>query len=342
MEDLTPIGLSKDGRCLILVDGRGEEYAVPYDHRLRTALKGETGRFGQLEMTMESTLRPRDIQNRIRAGESAEEVAAAAGTTADRIMGFAGPVLAERAHVAESAQASSVRRASGESSGTRVLSESALVHLRAVGAKFEDVAWDAWRREDGRWLVVADYVAAHTPHHAEFVYDVRGRYVVAENDEARRLTGELQDSAAPARAESPRRLSAVPAAQDELPLGDDAIELVREDDRPATRPVAASTSAPTSAQAPSESADRSDELTADHADADWIAAEEVRQESERANAGTGTGHDDSAPAPEREAADAADDEDREPTVEVAKPAKRKGRSSVPSWDEIMFGGGPTE
>jgi len=311
MEELTPIGLSRDGRSLILVDERGEEYAVPYDHRLRTALRGETGRFGQLEMKMESTLRPRDIQNRIRAGESAEEVAAAAGTTADKIMGFAGPVLAERAHIAESAQASSVRRATGESSGTRPLSESAHAHLRAVGAKFEDVAWDAWRREDGRWIVIADYLAGHQPRHAEFVYDVRGRYVVADNDEARLLTGEVSETPAVAPAEPARRLSAVPAAQDELPLGDDAIELVRDD-----------------------------ELTADHADADWMAGREQSETDEAPATETVTERSESrTDSPDPEPEDAAPDGDDEPTVEVAKPARRKGRSSVPSWDEIMFGGG---
>jgi hypothetical protein len=312
MEELTPVGLSRDGSRLILVNDRGEEYAVPYDHRLRTALKGETGRFGQLEMKMESTLRPRDIQNRIRAGESAEEVAAAAGTTAEKIMGFAGPVLAERAHIAESAQASSVRRPSGESSGARVLSESALTHLRVVGAKFEDVAWDAWRREDGRWLVVADYVVAHQPHHAEFVYDVRGRYVVADNDEARLLTGEARTAEPAQPGRTARRLSAVPSAQDELPLGDDAIELVRE----------------------------GGELTADHGDADWIAPREDAPIRDSDPAGEAP----AAPPPAGSGDPTGDtsDTDEEATVEVARPAKRKGRSSVPSWDEIMFGGGPNE
>ena len=59
---------------------------------------------------MESVLRPRDIQARIRAGESPEDVAAAAQTSVDRIMGFATPVLAERAYQAELALKASVRR----------------------------------------------------------------------------------------------------------------------------------------------------------------------------------------------------------------------------------------
>lgn len=324
MEDLTPTGLSKDGRMLLLVSEEGAEFTVRVDHRLRSALKGDLARLGQLEMTMESTLRPRDIQTRIRAGESAEEVAAAAGTTVDKIMGFAGPVLAERAHIAESAQASSVRRRSGESSGARVLSESAVGHLRTMGTRPEDVAWDAWQRDDGRWAIVADYVADNRPRHAEFTYDAPGRYVVAENDEARLLTGEATAGSGEATtvATSRRRLSAVPSSQDELPLGDDAIQLVQEDDEPADG----------SGEDTSDLSEVAEDLTADHADADWIAqgdaepdedadavAEEPAALDEQAAAG---------PAPEEAPAD--------------KPAARRGRkkrSSVPSWDEIMFGGG---
>ena len=64
---------------------------------------------------MESTLRPRDIQTRIRAGETPEAVAHAAGTSVEKIMPFAAPVMAERAHVAERAQLASVRRRATES-----------------------------------------------------------------------------------------------------------------------------------------------------------------------------------------------------------------------------------
>ena len=44
----------------------------------------------------------------------AEEVAAAAQTTVEKIMGFATPVLAERAYVAQQAQRASIRRRAGD------------------------------------------------------------------------------------------------------------------------------------------------------------------------------------------------------------------------------------
>ena len=359
MQHLTPVGLSKDGKSLVLVSNAGEEFAVPVDHKLRAALRGDHARLGQLEMKMESALRPRDIQARIRGGESAEEVAAAAQTAVDAIMGFAAPVLAERAHVAESAQRSSIRRRSTEATtAAGTLDQASRTHLSAIGVRADDVEWDAWRREDGRWTLVARYAAAGNPRHAEFTYDQPGRYVVADNDEARLLTGEAAPAAPPtsqqptsptstttagtaAAPSAGRRLSAVPSSMprgprgdDELPLGDDALELVR---------------------------DRALDPSADHGDADWIAEETPSAGSAAAQPDETTSTDAADPHPAeaeeagRDAADvagpstvehAADEPDQsEDTAPVERPRQkpqRKGRSSVPSWDEIMFGGGKGE
>ena len=113
--------VSEDGRKLVLVSDARVEFTVDLDDRLRAAVAGELptagedqGASGQLETQMESTLRPRDIQARIRAGETPESVAAAAQTTVDKVMPYAAPVLAEREHVAERAQRSSIRRPAGE------------------------------------------------------------------------------------------------------------------------------------------------------------------------------------------------------------------------------------
>jgi hypothetical protein len=49
-------------------------------------------------------------------------------------------------------------------------------------------------------------------------------------------------------------------------------------------------------------------------------------------------------SPEAGAARSEDDEPaaQAPSEPVAKPAKKRGRASVPSWDEIMFGGGKND
>src|SRR3546814_12855461 len=107
---------------------------------------------------MESTLRPRDIQARIRAGESPASVAQAAHTTVEKSLPFANPVLAEREHIAQRAQRSSVRRRSGDS-GARTLGEAVSAQFSQLNLHSTTVEWDAWRREDGRWTLTAAYVA---------------------------------------------------------------------------------------------------------------------------------------------------------------------------------------
>src|SRR3954447_25959746 len=164
--DLTLVGVTRDGRKLILVSDSGEEFTVPADARLRAALRGEHARLGQLEITMESALRPRDIQARIRAGESPESVAAVAQTTVEKIMGYATPVLAERAHIADRAQRASVRR-KGADGPARLLGDTVADRLRARNVAPSAVEWDAWRREDGRWTLVADYRSGESTRHAE-------------------------------------------------------------------------------------------------------------------------------------------------------------------------------
>lgn len=396
MQDLTPVGLSKDGKRLVLISSSGEEFAVAVDTRFRAALRGDNARAGQLEMKMESALRPRDIQARIRAGESLEEVATAAQTTVEGIMAFATPVLAERAHVARGAMTCSVRRKSTESStAARTLGVAAEMHFTEHGLHEEDVEWDAWRRPDGRWALVASYAVKGRPRRAEFTHDLRGRFVVSDNDDARLLTGELREPtpAAPTTAGPPRRLVPVPA-QDELPLGDDAIELVRdtpavppapvahhatdestalpsafasadEAPRPAPVPEVAHVESPPAPEPPVARPEF--DLTADHADADWITTRRPERQNSAADpvADTeltvpvprpeDTPAEEPAPgspetsgpidtevppaAPEAEEAAAPPEE---PPPAPRKPARKKGRSSVPSWDEIMFGGGKAD
>jgi hypothetical protein len=321
--DLTLVGLTEDNQRLVLVSDSGEEFTLPADARLRAALRGEHARLGQLEITMESSLRPRDIQARIRSGESPEQVAAAAQTTLDKVMGYAVPVLAERAHMADRAQRASVRRTAGEAPA-RVLADAVAERLRGRNVDPGGVEWDAWRRDDGRWTLVADYRSGESARHAEFAFDPPGSYVVAEDDEARWLVGEQTGlkGPQPRSTPGPRRLSAV-GRGDELPLGEDAIELVS-------------------------------------GDADWIAT----QASDRPADATGRVEEPSPAGGGRAEPGDLDpgdphlrDRDLEQApvelgseadeqVAEAQPpqqrARKNRRASVPSWDDIMFGGGKRE
>jgi hypothetical protein len=347
MQDLTLVGLNEDSSKLVLVSDSGEEYSLPVDARLRAALRGDHARLGQLEKKMDSALRPRDIQSRIRAGESPDCVAEAAQTTVDRIMTYASPVLAERAHIAERAQRASLRRKGGEGPA-RVLADAVAEQLRSRNVDPETVDWDSWRREDGRWTLVADFRAGERSGHAEFVFDVQGRYVIAEDDDARWLVGEqvaqrpaTQPRQAAAPGAAPRRLSAV-SVEEELPLGDDAIELVTGGEAaPDGDDESTVDLTQTARELRGGRPARVDEL-GPTGDADWIATQasdrprvaEASEESEEAS-----------PPPGAEPGD--DVQAEQPAAEESEPAPKKSgrknrRASVPSWDEIMFGGGRSE
>jgi Protein of unknown function (DUF3071) len=334
MVHLRLTGVSEDGRKLVLESDAKVEFTVDVDDRLRAAVAGrqpqpggDQAGTGQLERQMESTLRPRDIQARIRAGETPEAVAQVAGTSLDKVMPYAAPVLAERAHVAERAQRASIRRRlveGGAPPSARTLGDAVGSHLRSRNVDPEIVTWDAWRREDGRWTLTGAYSLTDHSGAAHFSFDAPGNYVVADDEDAHWLLGEVPDAATPAEPDEPaapprddlsdarrRRLSAVPA--DELPLGDDAIELVSEGPDPEVSHDRAEETAALGAEAPVE------------AYLDLPGDPEASTELDESG---GDGED----------VEAADGRRHEPPAR--KPVKKtRGRASVPSWDEIMFGSG---
>jgi hypothetical protein len=189
MRPVRLVGLSPDGKSLIVATESGEELTVSVDERLRAALRGDRPRLGQLEIEMDSSLSPRDIQSRIRAGSTLEEVARVAGMPLDRVERFAAPVLAEREHVATMAMTSSVRRR-GETSGHRNLRVAVTERLVARGVDIDTISWDSYRQDDGRWTVTADYRLSETNRRAAFTFDQQARFSVSANDEARWLLGE--------------------------------------------------------------------------------------------------------------------------------------------------------
>ncbi|WP_078887878.1 septation protein SepH [Streptomyces sp. NRRL S-118] len=194
MPELRVVAVSNDGTRLVLKAADNTEYTLPIDERLRAAVRNDRARLGQIEIEVESHLRPRDIQARIRAGASAEEVAQLAGIPVERVRRFEGPVLAERAFMAERARKTPVRRP-GENTGPQ-LGEAVQERLLLRGADKDTVVWDSWRRDDGTWEVLLVYRVAGEVHSASWTYDPPRRLVQAVDDEARALIGETDDAVA--------------------------------------------------------------------------------------------------------------------------------------------------
>jgi hypothetical protein len=196
MDDLTLVGVHEDGEHLLLVDGSGSRHRLKVDEALRAAVRRDRARLGQLQLESEGRLRPREIQARIRAGESAEEVAAAAGVPIEHVRRYEGPVLAEREFVASQARGVRVRRGTpgtpgasgGTVTGAATLGEVVADRLTQREVEPDDATWDAWRAEDGSWSVVVTFTAGAKQREARWTYDPSLRHVSPLDDEARWLT----------------------------------------------------------------------------------------------------------------------------------------------------------
>jgi hypothetical protein len=170
---------------------------------------------------MDSALSPRDIQARIRAGATLEEVARDAGMGIDWVEPFAAPVIAEREFVAGQAQAHPVRRGS-ETIAHRTLGEVVADRLASRRVDADTVVWDAWKLEGRRWAVRVDYDSGKAHREARFIYDAGSRFSVAENDDARWLLGLHSASHGP----QPGRRRREEEAEPTVDLNDD-LALVR-------------------------------------------------------------------------------------------------------------------
>ena len=188
MQELRFVAVSEDGRYAVLaVPGRSARFTLPIDERLRAVALGQTSRLAQYEIEVESPLRPKEIQARIRAGETVEEIADAAGIAVERVRWFEAPILAERAYAADQAQLASVRRQGDATPGPR-LGEIVTERLKAFGADPEDAQWDAKKLGDGSWQVQLTFISGERLHTAEWIFDPRRRHVLPADENAARMS----------------------------------------------------------------------------------------------------------------------------------------------------------
>jgi Protein of unknown function (DUF3071) len=190
MRVLKVVGFDDDGKYIVCEgDDPAERFKLAADDRLRAALRGESSPPEQppLDMQVTNMLSPKEIQARIRAGASVEQVASASGSDIVRVRRFAHPVLLERARAAELATAAHPVLADGPAVLT--LLETISTALVARGLEPDRLSWDAWRNEDSRWTVQLAWKAGRTDNIAHFCFTpgAHGGTVTAIDDAASEL-----------------------------------------------------------------------------------------------------------------------------------------------------------
>jgi hypothetical protein len=166
MQELRLVGVQEDGGHLLLSNEAGEEFSLPVTEALRAAATRPIGRpSARAADAAEGIVTPRDIQARIRAGATAEQVAAESGVDLERVRKYEGPVLAERdwmAHLARQVEVAApvaghdlYRSTFGEEPA--LLGDMVQHRLAALGLDGSTAHWDAWRNGDGSWTISLDF-----------------------------------------------------------------------------------------------------------------------------------------------------------------------------------------
>jgi hypothetical protein len=238
MRALRFVTLGEGGSELLLTSPEGEEhYVLPIDDDLREALRIEPRRPSPIRQaapdpaTSEATadrsaasfvatdvtpapISPREIQVRVRAGESPQAIADEFGMSLERVMRFAAAVMDERTRIADEARRARARRTVADGEGKLlVFGEAVDERFRAHGIDPESVTWDARRRDDGEWLVAAQWHGGEAVHGAEWLFSRMGRSVTPLDDTASDLLSDRPiRPVGPPEPPRPSRVAAPPLA----------------------------------------------------------------------------------------------------------------------------------
>ncbi|AGF71831.1 septation protein SepH [Corynebacterium halotolerans] len=119
-------------------------------------------------LTAPLSLRPREIQERIRGGASVEELAEKMGVMESRVDAFAHPVLLERERIAQLARQAHPVREDGPAKLT--LWEMLATAFAARGHNLADAEWDAYKEPGSQWVVRVSWTAGLSENSAEWTY----------------------------------------------------------------------------------------------------------------------------------------------------------------------------
>ncbi len=186
MEDLRVIGV-EDGALLVTSD-RGDRYRIAIDDALSAKIRSAVRDPG-----VSRRLPPKEIQAHIRSGMSAQDVASITGVDLEYIQRFEGPILAEREFVIESAMAVPVHTAKDTEFGDIHATFGSAILARLHELSAIDERWASWKEEASGWVVKLSFTADQIDHDARWRFDPKRSSLAPLNHEAEALSrqGEL-------------------------------------------------------------------------------------------------------------------------------------------------------
>jgi hypothetical protein len=332
MQELKVIGV--ESGSLLVASDEGARFRVAIDEVIQSRLRQSSPDVGAGRK-----LTPREIQSHIRSGMSAEDVASVTGVPLEYIQRFEGPVLAEREYVIESALNIPVHVAVETDPLAAGVTFGSVIRRRLADAHAIGERWASWKEDGGGWIVKLMFLADEIEHDARWGFDPKKQTLAPLNQEAISLSqqGELPASLLP-------RLRAVPI-DERLPeparFDSGAFAVAGGPDTgPLLEQVAYGRMAalPTETHAGNQTADLLEALRRRRGERDPMDPEQEEEIASQATTGVVRLID--IPIETSEAPPVASA--HTPSAGITRDTgplgrSKRGRASMPSWDEIVFG-----
>jgi hypothetical protein len=195
MTELRLDGKTEDGSHLSLVDTDGNNFSLRISDTLRATVN-QPRLTSVPAIDAVETISVKEIQRRLRAGDSFEQIAREGQTTVDKVERFSGPIMQEREYILENARNLIMRKDIHRIDLT--FREVVLAKLAARGVDTDEVSWNTWRQPDGTWHIELHYPNRDGNGIATWNFDLSRRALDASDDNGAWLI----DEEAPVRAPS--------------------------------------------------------------------------------------------------------------------------------------------
>jgi hypothetical protein len=187
MSELRLTGKNPDGTHLTLTNPIGEEFTVRISDTLRATVNQP--RLAAVVASDDAeTMSVKEIQRRLRAGETMDAIARDGHISVEKVERFAGPILQERVYILDQAFSVVLRKESARDQET--FEDVVISRLAPMGVDSDSLSWNTWRIDDGTWTIDLSYPNRDGHGSATWNFDLNRRSITATNENARWMLGQ--------------------------------------------------------------------------------------------------------------------------------------------------------
>jgi hypothetical protein len=187
MSELRLTGKNPEGTHLTLTNPIGEEFTIRISDTLRATVNQP--RLAAVSASDDvETMSVKEIQRRLRSGESMDAIARDGRISVEKVERFAGPILQERVYILDQAFSVVLRKESARDQET--FFDVVISRLAPMGVDSDSLSWNSWRIDDGTWTIDLSYPNRDGHGSATWNFDLNRRSITATNENARWMLGQ--------------------------------------------------------------------------------------------------------------------------------------------------------